>query len=242
MEKNILYCGNAFDVFSEIENNSVDLVFTDPPYNISKRDKISMKNRDIRLDFGEWDYTFDMQRFMKEVYRVLVPQGSLIAWCAEQQIENYCKIGRDLGFTMKQLLYWEKSNPIPQFRKVGYRQSMELMIWFIKGINSQSNPNWVFLKQEEMKDVFHHPIVAGANRIFYLDAEGNKITHPTQKPLEICREIIKRHSRNGGVVLDPFFGTGTIPLAAKLEGRNYIGVENDPLWFAIGRDRISNGD
>ncbi len=242
-DKNILIKGDTFELLGKIPNESIDLVFTDPPYLISEHDKIfrdyrSGKRGDIRMDFGEWDYSFDMRTFLEEAYRVLVPQGSLVVWCAEQQVGDYRNMGKEIGFNPKKMLIWRKNNPPTQFRKTGYRQSIEIMFWMMKGENSRSNPNFIFGTQQEMLDVFDHPVVAGKERLFYVNEKGEKVRHPTQKPLKVCRSIIKTHCKVDGVVLDPFFGTATIPVAAKLEGRKFIGMEKDDKWFDIGNKRM----
>ena len=263
----------AEDLLASIPDNSIDLIYTDPPYNISCKTKIfrdyrSCKRGDISFDFSSWDYgSFQPEMLAKEAARVLVDMGSLIVWCSEQQYGEYRKFivdmkkGRQIIINMiksiikayspvdlacqslikqekdylmvKNMLCWIKTNPLPMFRLNGYRQSFEVMQWSIKGTNKKSNPNFLFGEQKDMVNYFRCPIVAGKSRL-----KVNGKSHPTQKPLSICEKIIKTHCRVGGVVLDPFAGTGTIPYAALETGRNFIAGDFDKEWVDAANERI----
>jgi site-specific DNA-methyltransferase (adenine-specific) len=96
MELNKIFCEDCLEGMKKIPDNSVDLVFTDPPYNISQKGKIfkdyrNGKNKDINMDFGEWDYEFNMIPFLQETKRVLKDNGSIIVWTSEQLYKNYRK-------------------------------------------------------------------------------------------------------------------------------------------------------
>ena len=227
-----LIFGNCLEKFKDIADESVDLVFADPPYNISqktkfRRDSRSGKNMDISLDFGNWDYNFNPEPFLIESKRVLNKYGSVIVWTSEELYGIY-RSWFAKNMYPKQLLLWVKDNPVPQFRLVGYRNATELMFWALKYKNTKDNPNFIFLTQREMTNVFHAPIVGGHERT----------KHPTQKPLKIALEIIRRHCKEGGLVCDPFFGSGTIAIACKLLNRNFIGFEIDEKYYNIAKERL----
>jgi DNA modification methylase len=225
--------GDCLEVMKQIPDNSIDLIFTDPPYNISKKNKIfrdytSGKNGNISMDFGEWDYNFQIEPFLIESKRVLRDDGSIIVWTSEQLFGKY-RDWFEKNMYPKQMLIWIKANPLPQFRLVGYRQATELMFWALKKKSTKNNPNFIFLGQEEMTNVFYAPIVGGKERT----------KHPTQKPLSISMEIIRRHCRPGGIVLDPFLGSGTTAVAAKKLGRHFIGIEINPEYVKIANERLN---
>lgn len=229
---NKIICGDCLSVMKEIPDRSVDFVFTDPPYNISQKNKIfrdyrSGKRGDINMDFGEWDYNFQIEPFLEESKRVLRDDGSIIVWTSEQLYGKYRK-WFEKNMYPKQLLVWQKTNPLPQFRLVGYRQATELIFWALKNKNTKNNPNFLFQGQKEMINVFKAPIVGGKERL----------KHPTQKPLSISMEIIKRHCRKNGIILDPFAGTSTTCLAAKNLDRNFIGIEINPEYVKMSEDRL----
>jgi len=232
--KNKIIQGDCLEIMKEISDKSIDLILTDPPYNISRQNKIfrdyrSGKRGDINMDFGKWDYSFRIEPFLQESKRVLKDSGSIIVWTSEQLYGKY-REWFEKNMYPKQLLVWVKTNPLPQFRLVGYRQATELLFWALKEKNTKNNPNFLFQGQKEMINVFYAPIVCGKERT----------KHPTQKPLSIMQEIIKRHCVNGGIVLDPFLGSGTTVVAAKKQGRNYIGIEQSMEYCKIARDRIKS--
>ena len=227
-----IYNGDCLEVFKQISDESVDFVLTDPPYNISQKKKIfrdyrNGNNADINMDFGEWDYNFDPIPFLTECKRVLNKYGSIIVWTSEQLYGEYRRWFAEHMYP-KQLLVWVKTNPLPQFRLVGYRQATELLFWALKNKNTKDNPNFRFQTQSEMTNVFYAPIVGGKERT----------EHPTQKPLSITRKLIKIHCREGGIILDPFAGSGTTLVAAKELGRRAIGIEINKDYCDIAIKRI----
>lgn len=232
-----LFHGDAFTIDMSQYKGQVDLVYTDPPYlvshkNLIYRDYRSGKNGNISYDHGDWDYDFDVGKFMRIAYDLLNDDGQLIIWTSEQLYGEYRHAAVELGMLTKQMLIWVKDNPIPQFRLMAYRQATELMIWISKRKLTKKNPNFIFGRQRDMTNVFHAPIVAGRERL----------DHPTQKPLSICRQIVRTHCRPGGIVVDPFMGVGTIPYAALVEGRHYVGVEKDESYFRAAEMRIMAED
>jgi len=229
----ILYCCDCLEVLKEFPDESIDLVYTDPPYNISQKNKIfrdyrSGKRADINMDFGRWDYNFEIIPFLEQSKRVLNEYGSVIVWTSEQLYGKY-REWFEKNMYPKQLLIWEKLNPLPQFRLVGYRQATELMFWALKKKNTKSNPNFNFKSQKEMTNVFCAPIVGGKER---------KWGHPTQKPLKVCKQIVDIHCRESGIVLDPFTGVGTICVAAKELNRKWIGIEMDEEYCRRAKERL----
>lgn len=230
---------DAIEMLKTLPDESVDLVFTDPPYVISTpkrihRDYRSGKNGDVSFDFGDWDYSYDPIPFLEEAKRVINPHGGIIVFMAEQQFGTYREWMAEHMFP-RQLLVWAKLNPIPSFTKIGYRQATELLYWATKtkGIK-RVNPNFNFTTQEEMRNILVSGICQGNERVKFPKK------HPTQKPLKICRQIINVHCRPGGVVVDPYSGVGSISVAAKELGRHYIGSDLDEVYVQISKERLAN--
>jgi len=240
-----LLLGNMFDLLPGKWKGKVDLVFTDPPYLISKKNKkfinyMNPGHGDVNLDFGEWDYEFDLEKFVDIVYDLLNEDGQFIVWTSEQLSGKYRDYCGEKGMHVKQTLIWVKTNPIPNALLMGYRQSTEMMLWVSKNKLRRNSPNFNFLNQQRMTNVFYAPIVGGKERLktSKQDKDGKYLTHPTQKPLSICRDIIINHSKQDGLVIDPFMGVGTIPLSAINERRDYVGVEIDPDYYNVAVERL----
>lgn len=232
---------DAIDFLAQLEDKSVDLIFTDPPYNVSHKNKIyrdyrSGQRADLVYDYGEWDYGYNPIPFLNLAKTKLVDGGSIIIWTSEQLYGTYRQWAEDdTEMLPKQMLIWEKTNPVPNFRKVSRRQATELMIWISKGPISKSNPNFIFTTQEASKNIMKAPICGGKERIKRPDTGKS---HPNQKPLRICRAIIAMHCRPDGVVVDPYCGVGSIAIAAQLEGRHFIANDLDPVYLEMAKQRV----
>jgi len=227
-----IYNGDDLEVMKQFEDKSFDLVFTDPPYNVSQKNKIfrdyrNGKKADINMDFGEWDYNFNPVPFLQESKRLLGENGSVVVWTSEQMYGEYRRWFAEHMYP-KQLLVWVKTNPLPQFRLVGYRQATELLFWALKNKNTKDNPNFRFQTQSEMTNVFYAPIVGGKERT----------EHPTQKPLSITEKIIEIHCKEDGLILDPFMGSGTTLVAAKKLNRRAIGIELNKDYCDLAVRRV----
>lgn len=242
MQDNSLYVMDALELLKGLPDDSVDLIYADPPYNVSNaasvfRDyRVTDRVATISYDFGEWDYAYDPVPFLVEAKRVLNKHGNLIVWTSENLFAEYF-VWMKNNMRYRNLLFYIRTNPLPNFRKRGYRQCTELMAWATMGSLSDDNPNWIFPGQEESKTTKYAPICGGKER----RKLANGKSHPTQKPLKICREIIRTHCRPDGLVVDPYCGVGTIPLAAHLEGRRFIGGDLNAEYVDVAKTRIVEG-
>jgi site-specific DNA-methyltransferase (adenine-specific) len=197
----------------------VDLLLTDPPYGVSRNHQLGFSNMGrAGMDYGEWDYGFDQREWIKVCSPLVREGGSIIIF---NDWKNMTDIVEELtmnGFEIKDLLRWEKSNPMPRNVKSRYVMDIEVAVWAVKG-----KKRWVFNKSEEipyLRPIFNSGLVLGKKRI-----------HPTQKPTAILEEIIKIHTNEGDLVFDPFFGSGSTAQACKSLGRRFIGSEIDEKYF-----------
>jgi len=231
-----LYLSDAVEFLETRGNETVDLVLTDPPYNVSRKGSklVTIDNgvkRYISLDFGEWDYNYDPSLFLAHVPRILNQFGSLIVWTSEELYGVYRKWAGE-NMCPKQMLVWEKTNPIPQFRKTAYRQATEIAMWASK-TNKMGN-NFTFGRQEDMKNIWKHPITGGKERI----SDENGVRHPSQKPLSIVQAHVTTHCRADGLVVDPYAGTATTAIACLRTGRNFSGCEISEKYYNMAVARI----
>lgn len=232
IEKNKIYQKDCLEVLSNIATESIDLILTDPPYNISRNRKFTREGiKDRDHNFGDWDNMEDkdyyefLAKVWKESRRILKPYGQLLTfgprnWEYEKVIDDY--------FTIKRALVWHKPNPTPQFMKISYLTSYEKIIWAVKNNDHLTKFTFNFERQNEMHDFFEAPITAGKERF----------EHPTQKPLSLIRKLIRIHSDKGDMVLDPFMGSGTTAVACQLLSRDFIGAELEDEYFDIMKQRL----
>ena len=248
MELNKIICGDAIEEMAKIESQSVDLIVTDPPYNVSTNLKIDrsrwgkkqQRKAIINFDYGEWDnktdddfYKFTMGWYF-HCKRVLKEGGSIYIFFTKELISWFHlnrNVKEDIGFIAgsiktKNIISWIKSNPLPAFNRTNYRSAVEF-IYF--GQKEGEKATFNFGEQKSMKNWFEHPLVQGKERT----------KHPTQKPLKLVQKFIEVSSNKGDIVLDPFLGSGTTALAAKLLGRNYTGIEKNPEYVKMAEQRLA---
>lgn len=222
-----LFQGDCLELMKDIPDGSIDLILTDIPFNISRKNNFkTMKDRTGRngIDFGEWDKGFD-ESCLPDFIPKLKSGGSLVTFCAFEQYGLLLNIlNNDL--TIKDRFIWEKTNPMPRNRDRRYISNIELVVWFVK-----DGAKWTFNRQNNNYDgcVLRYPSESGG---------GFKRYHPCQKTAKMLEELILRHSNVDDVVFDPFMGSGSTGVACVNTGRRFIGMELDENYFNIAKKRI----
>jgi len=233
--------GNCLEELKKLPDESIDLVLTDPPYNISQDGKQITRNnlkfgvykRDtsIKLDFGEWDkmsetdYLSFTECWFAEVTRTMKPKAWIYIFFDKMRIGYFdLFLAKKYGINPKTIIVWNKTNPTPQFRKANWTSASEFIWAGTKGKAGLKN----FGRQTEMKSYFLSP-----NKSSY-----GKTSHPTEKPVALCEYLIKPSTFEGDVVLDCFMGSGTTGVACMRLGRKFIGIEKEKEYFEIAEARI----
>ncbi len=229
MEENSkLYLGDSYKLIKKIPSASIDLILTDPPYNLSQYSTGNIKftwRTDINNDLAEWDKNFDPAKIKDDFIRILKPTGNIFAFCSYNLIGRWHEIF-DPIFDTFQFFIWHKTNPVPKFRKAGFLNSCEMIVcmW-------NKGHTWNFGKQSEMHNFFESSICMGPERLHYPK-------HPTQKPIKLLKHLIKIASNEGDIVLDPFMGVGSTGIAAVNSGRKFIGIEIEKEYFDAAEKRL----
>ncbi len=221
--------GDSYSLIKELKKNKiiVNHIITDPPYNISKSNNFStMKNPRKGVNFGKWDFDFDLYSWIAEYVDILDNNGSMIIFCSYRFISHIITELEQNNMVVKDILIWQKSNPMPRNVNRRYVQDSEFAIWAVK-----KNATWVFNKPVEtpyLRAFYKTPTVLGAERT----------NHPTQKSLKLMEQIINVHTNPGEIVLDPFMGSGTTGVAALKNNRKFIGIELDTNYYEIALNRV----
>lgn len=215
-----LMLGDCLERMKEIPVGSVDLVLTDPPYNISRDNNFHTMGRS-GVDFGEWDKGADLFSYINVIFNLLGKDGSAVIFNDWKNIGEIAKYAESVGFNIKDMIRLEKSNPMPRNRDRRYITDYEVAVWVTK-----PKAKWVFNRQDSkyQRPKFVHSIDKGL--------------HPTQKSLKLMEELLLIHSNSGDVVLDCFMGSGTTGVACVNTGRKFIGIEMDENYFKIGSERV----
>jgi len=221
--------GDSKKLLRKIPENSVDLILTDPPYNLNGYSTGNIRldwRKDINNDIADWDgVEFNPADWVDEFVRVLKPTGNLFAFTSYNLIGKWHE-AFDPIFDTFQFFVWHKTNPVPKFRRAGFLNSCELIIcaW-------NKGHTWNFSTQKEMHNFFESPICMGNERL-------KNPSHPTQKPTSILQHLIKIGSNLDDLVLDPFMGVASTGVAALETGRRFSGIEIDRKYFQASSARI----
>lgn len=236
MAKVRLYNQDCILAMQQLEESSIDLIVTDPPYNLGN----FMKNRDTNLhkmrenffgtagwdnmEFEEWETSMD--NFFEEAERVMKKGGSVIVFMSIIKVETVIRLAQKHGFYYKTTGIWHKTNPMPRNMNLHFVNSTEAWIYFTyKARTGTFNNNGIMIH-----DFIETSVTPNGERKY-----GK---HPTQKPENLIKHFIKILSNPEDWVLDPFMGSGTTGVVSKQENRNFIGVELDEGYFKIANQRI----
>ncbi|OGS02375.1 MAG: DNA methyltransferase [Elusimicrobia bacterium RIFOXYA1_FULL_47_7] len=227
--------GNCVELLRELKEKSIDMIFADPPYNLSGKNNLTVKNGKIAVcDKGDWDVIKDIHGFneewVRECLRVLKDDGTI--WISGT-LHNHPSIGvilKKLGLWIINDIIWFKRNAPPLLSQNRFVPSTELI--------------WVASKTK--KYYFDYATAKRINNgkqmrnMWEINAERHITKHPTEKPETLLERIIMIGTKKGSTVLDPFMGSGTTGAVAVRQGRNFVGFEISDEYFNMAKKRIEN--
>ena len=224
MKTNVVYHGSAYELIKDLPDHSIDLIITDPPYDIgTSHGSGIMKDKSIcylaEIEDAAINKGFDYS-LLDELVRVM-KKINIYIFCNKKQVPIYLDYFMKLGCNYD-FLIWEKDNPVP-LCGTHYLVDKEYCLFFWE------QGAFLYVPYERGKTIYRsHTNVA--------DKEIYK--HPTVKNIIMIETLIQNSSQTGGVVLDPFLGSGTTARAAKNLGRQYIGYEINEAYYKIACDRL----
>lgn len=245
---NTIIHGDCIKKLEELPENSVDLIFADPPYNLQLDSELYRPNQTkVEGVFDEWDkfdtlksYDIFTRKWLSACRRVLKNSGTIWVIGSYHNIYRVGSAMQDLGFWFLNDILWIKTNPMPNFMGTRFNNAHETMIWASKKKGAKYTFHYKTMKtfndDLQMRSDWYIPICTGGERIKH---NGQK-AHSTQKPEELLYRIILSTSNVGDLVLDPFLGSGTTGAVAKKLQRNFIGIEREEFYIHIAKERIDN--
>ncbi|HLF02747.1 MAG TPA: DNA methyltransferase [Anaerolineales bacterium] len=238
--------GDCISLLETLPENSVDLIFADPPYNLQLQNELWRPNM-TKVDAvdDEWDqfgslteYDTFTRKWLAACRRILKGTGTLWVIGTYHNIYRVGAILMDLDYWILNEAVWVKINPMPNFRGVRFTNAHETLIWSQKHKGAKYTFNYQAMKSLnddlQMRSDWHIPICSGKERLRINGAKA----HSTQKPESLLYRVILSSSNPGDVVLDPFFGTGTTGAVAKKLRRHWIGIERDEQYIRVAQERI----
>lgn len=234
--KYVLYNKNCMDAIKEIENKSVDLILTDPPYNLG----LFMQNRATNLkamrenffgaagwddlEFDEWER--DMDSLFLELARVIKERGSVIMFMSIIKVETIIRLAEKHDFYYKTTGIWHKRNPMPRNMNLHFINSTETWIYFTYKKHTGTFNN----DGKAIHDFFETSVTPSGEKKY-----GK---HPTQKPIQLLENFVELLTNENDTVFDPFCGSGSSGVAALLHGRKFIGSEINEEYCRITLERL----
>lgn len=256
-----LYLGDAVDILNRMEPESVDMVFSDPPYGLSNGGFSVHSGKQVSVNKGAWDQSrgivgdFEFHfAWLEACQRVLKPNGTL--WVSGTYHSIYaCGYAMQLlGYRILNDIAWYKPNASPNLGRRMFTASHETLIWASKSKKAKHTFNYQLLREGVFpSDRFknHGRQMRSAWETFDSRDSLWPITtprkyekqfgkHPTQKPLALMERIVLASTQAGDVVLDPFCGSGTTGVASVQSGREFIGIDSDRVFLRdLAKKRIT---
>jgi site-specific DNA-methyltransferase (adenine-specific) len=249
-ENAVLFNGDCLEVLSRIPENSIDMIFADPPYMLSNNGISCQNGRMAAVNKGGWDKSRGFEEdtafhneWITACRRVLKPEGTIWISGTYHSIYQCGYLLQKNNFHILNDIAWFKPNASPNLSCRFFTASHETLLWARKDKKAKHTFNYEEMKNghfpedkikkrnTQMRSVWSIPAPKRAEKEF-----GG---HPTQKPLDLLARIIRASTNDGGIVLDPFNGGGTSGAAAALvKNRFYLGMEIDQTYCEITKKRL----
>ncbi|MDR1023588.1 MAG: site-specific DNA-methyltransferase [Prevotellaceae bacterium] len=240
-----LYNDDCLDVMSQFPNNHVDMIFADPPYNLSNGGVTCQAGKMVSVNKGKWDeskgFEEDLEfheKWISECRRILKPSGTIWISGTNHSIYQCGYILQKLNFHILNDISWFKPNAAPNLACTTFAHSHETLLWAKKDKKAKHIFNYEKMKSgifredkmkvpdKQMRSVWSIPTPSPDEKVF-----GK---HPTQKPLALLTRIVVSSTNDSSLILDPFNGGGTTGVAAKIAGnRKYIGIEIEKEYIDL---------
>jgi site-specific DNA-methyltransferase (adenine-specific) len=249
-----LLLGNCLEVLPQVPENSIDMIFADPPYNLSNGGITCYAGRMVSVNKGDWDKSKGFEQdhqftldWLNACRRVLKDDGTI--WISGT-IHNIYSIGfalQQLGYKILNEICWYKPNAAPNLSCRYFTHSHEVLLWAAKSKNSRHKFNYERMKKiaggKQMRSVWMDidkeesvPDIWTINTPSVEEKHFGK--HPTQKPVALLERIILASTNPNDTVLDPFTGSSTTGVAAIKHGRKFIGIDSSKEYVDLSTKRI----
>lgn len=236
MKNNTILQGDCIEELKKLEENSVDTIITDPPFNIGKRYGKDKDNKES-FEYYEWCYGW-----IDECIRVLKPTGNLYIMNFPRHLAFFYVHLIKRGMIYKNWIAWIRNDNTPYSKKTQFKPNHQDILRFVK--SKEFYFNWravarepIWKKDKRVKDK------AGQfdtwSDITYVKGNSKeKVNHPCPWPIKLVERMILSSSKEGDIVLDPFLGSGTTAIACLKLNRKFIGIEKEEEYVKIANARI----
>lgn len=245
-----LYLDDCRDFLNSLPENSVHMIFADPPYNLSNGGFTCHAGKMVPVNKGKWDESKGLDEdlkfhieWIKACRRVLKPNGTI--WISGTYHSIYrCGYALELtGYHILNDICWFKPNASPNLSCRYFTASHETIIWARKSKDARHTFNYDLMRNGTWLGDFIKKPNKQMRSVWAINTpkpiEKTFGKHPTQKPEELLKRIVLASTQKGQLVLDPFTGSSTTGLIAYLYGRKFIGVDNEKTYLDLSAKRFN---
>ena len=246
----ILYHGDCLNILAQLPANSIDMIFADPPYNLSNDGFSLHAGKRVSVNKGTWDkskgfeddYNFH-HKWLEACKRVLKPQGTLWVSGTYHSIYQCGYALQSLGYHILNDISWFKPNGSPNLSCRYFTASHETLIWARKDKKEKHIFNYELMKNGDWsEDFIKKPNLQMRSvwAIYPPHKDEKKFgKHPTQKPIELLKRIVIASTKPSSTILDPFTGSSTTGIASRIIGnRKFIGIDTEQEFLDISIKRF----
>ncbi len=249
----ILYKADCLEVLSKTKENSVDMIFADPPYNLSNGGFSLHAGKRVSVDKGNWDKSKGFQddydfhyKWLEACKRVLKPNGTLWVSGTYHSIYQCGHALQSLGYHILNDVAWLKPNASPNLSCRFFTASHETLIWARKDKKAKHIFNYSLMKNGDWPgDLIKKPNTQ-MRSVWVITTpkpcEKKFGKHPTQKPVELLRRIILASTNERAIILDPFTGSSTTGIVARSLNRQFIGIDTEKKYLDLSIKRLEELD
>ena len=241
-EKFQLYKGDSIEILNNLPENSVDMIFADPPYNLSNDGITCHAGKMVSVNKGKWDkskgFKQDVashEQWISECKRILKPEGTIWISGTLHSIYQCGYVLQKLNFHILNDIAWFKPNAAPNLSCTVFAHSHETLLWAKKDKKEKHTFNYKLMKNSSWKGDFIKNPGKQMRSVWAIhtpkDIEKKFGKHPTQKPEELLKRVVLASTNQGDLVLDPFSGSATTGIVSYLYGRKYIGIDRETEYL-----------
>lgn len=246
-----LHLADAIKLMNSMPEESVDMVFADPPYYLSNGGITVKSGQMVSVNKAAWDvskgididYKFH-DEWIKAAQRLLKPHGTI--WISGTYHSIYlCGHAMQInGFKILNDITWFKPNGAPNISCRYFTASHETLLWSAKNQKSKHTFNYEAMKYNKWEEDVFKKEDKQMRSVWCIPTPGpsekKSGKHPTQKPLALLERIVLAATNEGDLVLDPFTGSSTTGIAAVKHGRKYIGIDNNEDYLKLSAQRLQD--
>lgn len=245
----LLYCEDSLELLTRLPEDSIDMIFVDPPYNLSNGGFTVHAGKRVSVNKGEWDKSKGLKqdwefhlKWIRECKRILKPHGTI--WISGTYHSIYqCGFALQIsGYHILNDIAWFKPNASPNLSGRYFTASHETLLWARKDKKSKHTFNYKYMRESNWPEDFLKKPGKQMRSVWSINTprpwEKKFGKHPTQKPLDLLKRVVLASTNEADLVLDPFTGSSTTGLASYLYGRKFIGIDTEKQYLDLSIKRF----